>query len=93
MTTALAIDLVFLLTLLEWPLLLWLTRGPRLRGLLPSFSPGPLLRLLLPGLCLLGVARVLVSEESVPAAFGLLALAGLAHGIDLWCRYRGEMRA
>lgn len=90
MSSTLAIDLVILLSLLEWPVLLWLTRGLRRQGRLVSFAPWPLLRLLLPGLCLLGVARTLSSDQHVPETLAMLALAGLAHSFDLWSRFQQE---
>jgi hypothetical protein len=93
MTPILAIDLVLIVTLLEWPLLLLLTRRHRSHGLLPSFSPWCLLQALLPGLCLLCVARVLSSSEPEPLIFPFLALAGVFHGLDLWQRFKREVAA
>ncbi|MFM1859777.1 MAG: hypothetical protein RL133_1277 [Pseudomonadota bacterium] len=91
MNVSLAFDLVILVTLLEWPCLIWLTRGARARGLLHSFAPVPLLLVLLPGLCLLGAARVGSADREEPLVLALLAAAGLSHALYLWGRYREEM--
>ncbi|MEY2776385.1 MAG: hypothetical protein RLY30_483 [Pseudomonadota bacterium] len=91
MTATMAIDLVIGVTILEWPLLLVLTRQLRRNGGLPSFGAWPLMRLLLPGLCLLCVARVVCKPEPEPSVFLFLALAGLFHGLDLWQRFKREL--
>lgn len=92
MNSSLFIDVVILVTLLEWPLLLWLTRGARVNGLLRSFAPVPLLLMLLPGLFLLVAARVVSSDSFEPLALIFLALAGLTHALDLFRRYQQESR-
>jgi hypothetical protein len=91
MNLPLAFDLVILVTLLEWPCLIWLTSAARARGLLRSFAPMPLLLVLLPGLCLLGAARSSVADREEPMALLFLAAAGLTHMIYLWRKYQEEM--
>ncbi len=77
------IDLVIVVTLVEWAALVWLWRSSG-RGV----APGMLNAMLLPGLCLmLAVRSVIVGAPWYWLAL-LLTLAGMAHLADLRRRWK-----
>lgn len=81
----LLLDAVIVFTLLEGAAL-WLHHAVTGRGL----APGDYALNMLSGLCLMLAVRVALGASPWPWIAVCLLGAGLAHGLDIWRRYRRQ---
>lgn len=82
------VDLVIGVTLCEGLFLAWWHRRSR-----AGVAPGEYLPNMVSGLCLMMALRVVLVGGPGPSMLIWLTAAGLAHGTDLWRRWRRENAA